>query len=121
MEAFVNMGNDFFTATGEKNLMLTSGYRSKQRQQELYNEDLERTNSTVSTSVSLPGYSEHNTGYAVDFGIKPENNVYKPYDGTGNFEWIAENAFKYGFILRYTTENRITSYNVCYTKLLRIV
>lgn len=46
-----------------------------------------------------PGHSEHNTGLAVDISF---NNVpYTSIDSYDEYDWIIENAHKYGFILRY--------------------
>lgn len=42
-------------------------------------------------SVMIPGHSEHQTGLAVDF-----NN-----SQTGSIQWLQENCWDYGFILRY--------------------
>lgn len=44
----------------------------------------------ITQSLMLPGHSEHHLGLAVDF--KCSNAAYK---------WLAENAWQYGFILRY--------------------
>ncbi len=101
IKALNEMVEVFVAVTGEKNLMIRSGFRSLARQQELYDQDLANTNSTVSAFVAKSGHSEHHTGYAVDFGIYPVNDVYKDYDGTGNFAWINDNCYKYGFIVRY--------------------
>ncbi len=46
--------------------------------------------------VALPGTSEHQLGIAVD--INPDYSVTK---GWGFYEWLRENAHKYGFIKRY--------------------
>lgn len=104
INALNTMTADFVAATGEKNLMVISGYRTKARQQELYDAELAKTNETVSTLVAMAGYSEHHTGLAVDFGVYPAGGVYKTYDGTGNFSWINENCHKYGFIVRYNAD-----------------
>ena len=44
----------------------------------------------VEESVAIPGTSEHQTGLAVDI-----TGTQKMYD------WLAQNSWKYGFILRY--------------------
>ncbi len=46
--------------------------------------------------VALPGTSEHQLGIAVD--INPDYSVTK---GWGFYEWLRDNAHKYGFIKRY--------------------
>lgn len=46
--------------------------------------------------VALPGTSEHQLGIAVD--INPDYSV---SDGEGVYDWLKDNAHKYGFIKRY--------------------
>lgn len=46
--------------------------------------------------VSLPGTSEHQLGIAVDINGDKENSTNEEV-----YTWLAENAYKYGFILRY--------------------
>ena len=46
-----------------------------------------------------PGHSEHQTGLAVD--IMGSNNDYNLFAESKEFEWMKNNAYKYGFILRY--------------------
>lgn len=101
----LNLMLDAFAAEKNiKNVMVNSGYRDEDYQQKLYNDELAATNATVSTLVALPGHSEHHTGFAVDFGLYPIDGVYKAYDGKGDYSWISDNCYKYGFILRYPTK-----------------
>ncbi len=102
--ALNKMADDFFNAKNNNSLMVISGYRTFARQQELYDAELKRTGLITSNLVALPGHSEHHTGYAVDFGIYPTNGVTKEFDGTGDFSWIDENSYKYGFVVRYRKE-----------------
>ncbi len=100
MEALNRMLLDFYNATGNDGVMVRAGFRTLEYQQELYDEELASTGQDYSTLVALPGYSEHHTGLAVDFTTYL-NNVYKDFDGTGDYEWIMENCYKYGFVNRY--------------------
>ena len=100
MEALNNMLLDFNTVTGNDGVEIMAGYRTYEYQQELYDEELESTGETSSTLVARPGYSEHHTGLAVDFTTNI-NGTHKSYDGTGDYAWINENCYKYGFINRY--------------------
>ena len=53
------------------------------------------------------GHSEHQTGLAIDFSLA--DNAEKT---TKNWEWLANNAYKYGFILRYPEgKEDITGYD----------
>ena len=46
--------------------------------------------------VAIPGYSEHELGLAVDINADKERSY-----GEEVYCWLAENAWRYGFILRY--------------------
>ncbi len=98
-DQLVTMFDDFFAETYDDNLLVLSGYRSKERQQELYEEDLEQTGLEISERVAKAGYSEHQTGYCVDLSLLGGD-----YDGTGIYSWIDEHCHEYGFILRYPEE-----------------
>ncbi|MGN0580357.1 MAG: D-alanyl-D-alanine carboxypeptidase family protein [Ruminococcus sp.] len=93
----VSMTRDFNTATGYDDLVVIGGFRTTEKQQELYDADLESTGNATSTRVALPGHSEHESGYAMDF----TTSTTWDYDGTGEYDWINKNCWKYGFILRY--------------------
>lgn len=98
MDALNDMLLDFYTATGNDHVMVNSGYRTPEYQQELYDDELAATGQNSSDLVAKPGYSEHYTGLAVDF----TTDYYKQSDiGTGDFAWINDNCYKYGFIVRY--------------------
>jgi len=99
--ALAAMLDDFHEETGLK-VVISSGFRSFQKQEELYNADLKATGLDYSESVAKPGHSEHQTGLSVDF---------KDFDGEGDYAWINENAWRYGFILRYP-ENKTSVTNI---------
>jgi D-alanyl-D-alanine carboxypeptidase len=46
--------------------------------------------------VAAPGTSEHEAGLAVDINAEPSASTDKEV-----YEWLADNAYRYGFILRY--------------------
>lgn len=96
-QPLTDMLNAFNEATGYDDIVIIGGYRTTERQQELYDEDLADTGLDVSERVALPGHSEHESGYAVDF----TTSTTWDYDGTGEYDWINKNCWKYGFILRY--------------------
>ena len=61
--------------------------------------------------VALPGCSEHQTGLAFDIGAM-RNNVYSSSTNNDERNWMNENAYKYGFILRYPKgKEDITGFN----------
>ncbi|MCC8135755.1 MAG: M15 family metallopeptidase, partial [Ruminococcus sp.] len=95
------MLDDFYEETGISDILIEGAYRTNERQQELYDADLAATGNDTSDRVALPGHSEHECGYALDFGI---NDDERDYDGTGEYDWINQNCWKYGFILRYAED-----------------
>ena len=61
------------------------------------------------TYSARPGFSEHHTGLAID--IDNIKTSYTDFDKTKEFIWMQENAYKYGFILRYPEDKvDITGY-----------
>lgn len=100
-DAIIAMLNDFNRATGDDNILVLSGYRTQELQQQLYDEDLEETGQDYSDRVSKPGYSEHQTGYSIDLSVYDGD-----YDGTGIYSWIDEHCAEYGIILRYPDAKR---------------
>lgn len=95
----ITMLDDFFEATYDDNILVLTGYRSKERQQELYEANLaESEDDEEASSVAKGGYSEHQTGYGVDLSLLGEDD----YDGTGIYAWINEHCHEYGYVLRYT-------------------
>ena len=93
-------------------ILAMSTYRSYSRQKTIYNNYLNSENGDVAkvdTYSARAGHSEHHTGLAVD--VKNDTKAYTKFGETKEFEWMKENAHKYGYILRYTAENQfITGY-----------
>lgn len=81
--------------------IVVSGYRTQEKQQSLYDEKIanfKREGYSDSEAVkqaeqwvAVPGYSEHQLGFAVDIN----GATYDVY------LWLQENSYKYGFIFRY--------------------
>jgi D-alanyl-D-alanine carboxypeptidase len=57
--------------------------------------------------VARPGHSEHHTGLAVDLGDEssPECDIEPPFEGTGAFHWLCQNAGCFGFELSFPRNN----------------
>ena len=107
---------DLFEAAAQDGITLyaTSGYRSYSTKKAIFERKLERMDEKqANASVAKPGYSEHQTGLAMDI----EGETTK---GTGLTEafgespegiWTAEHCAEYGFIIRYPKEKtNITGY-----------
>lgn len=83
-----------------------AGYRSDNEQKRVLNEKTaaymaegyskSRARELALETVALPGTSEHELGLAVDI-----NAVEGKSDSNEVYSWLAENAYKYGFIMRY--------------------
>ena len=96
--AFKEMASD--AEKEDLHLRIVSAYRSFDYQESLYNNYLKNEpQDKVDTYSARPGYSEHQTGLAVDIDNEKEN--YNRFHITQEFNWMKENAYKYGFILRY--------------------
>ena len=76
---------------------ITSGYRSYSYQRQLYNNYAARDGyAKADTYSARPGYSEHQTGLAMDINVAGDNFGYTPES-----KWLDANCYKYGFIMRY--------------------
>lgn len=84
-------------------LVLNSGYRSYAQQQEIYDEYFLKYDAvTAAGLVALPGSSEHQTGLGVDLTSQSVLDGERMVFGdTAEKKWLATNAYKYGFVIRY--------------------
>jgi len=81
-------------------IIVVSAYRDYKYQYELHNEYVKNKGIEYALLCSArPGYSEHQTGLAID--VMGSNNDYDLFEDSIEFEWMKNNAHKYGFILRY--------------------
>jgi LAS superfamily LD-carboxypeptidase LdcB len=81
-------------------LIIDTGYRSYQRQQDAYDRWLSREDEeSADAYVAHAGHSEHQTGLAFNLQVLP--NDYDEFATTAAYTWLVNNAHKYGFILRY--------------------
>lgn len=94
-------------------MMLASGYRSYTYQVNLYDGYVHNQGqSNADQSSARPGHSEHQTGLAAD--IEPINKQCELdacFGGLPEGKWLVENAYKYGFIIRYPADKvAVTGY-----------
>ncbi|WLR56739.1 M15 family metallopeptidase [Mesobacillus subterraneus] len=84
-------------------LAAVSGYRSYGRQETLFNAEVNKVGEEKALqAVARPGSSEHQTGLTMDISSKTNNfNLNEQFGSTKEGVWLAHNAHKYGFILRY--------------------
>ena len=96
-------------------LYFTSAYRSESYQNTLYNNYVANSSiEAADTFSSRPGYSDHQTGLALDFiSLTDRNSDFdeEKFFHTVEGQWLYNNAYKYGFILRYPEgKEKITGY-----------
>ena len=108
-DKFKKMASDAYLQD-ELKLRIVSAYRSFEYQENLYNKYLKfESQDKVDTYSARSGYSEHQTGLAID--IDNEIIEYNKFHLTREFAWMSNNAYKYGFILRYPLgKENITGY-----------
>lgn len=79
-------------------LLVNSAYRSYKDQEEVYQTYYNLYGEAyVKKYAARPGYSEHQTGLALDVASK-SNSI---FEQSKEFTWMKENAYKYGFVLRF--------------------
>lgn len=107
-EAFESMSDD--AKKEGMNIIAMSSYRSYDYQVNLYNNYVKTDGKEAADTYSArPGYSEHQTGLAVD--VYNLELPYTSFEKTEEFNWMQENAHKYGFILRFPKDKvDITGY-----------
>jgi D-alanyl-D-alanine carboxypeptidase len=92
-------------------IYISSGYRTPEKQDILFNQEIEsfkdkgydyiQAVNMAEKSVARAGYSEHNTGLALDL-----NGVKEDFDSTPEFQWLQEHAQDYGFVLRFPKDKQ---------------
>ncbi len=91
--------------------LVCSAYRSRETQEQLYQDKVERllaagydsreAPALAALEVARPGTSEHELGLAVDLVDAGHQALDQSQENTGTQRWLMENAWQYGFILRY--------------------
>jgi D-alanyl-D-alanine carboxypeptidase len=90
--------------------VLISGFRTISDQQELFFEISKQRNQTPAQRAKVsapPGHSEHHTGYAMDIGdgAVPSANLSTSFEKTAAYQWMQNNAAKYGFEMSFPPNN----------------
>ncbi len=100
---------------GITDVYVTSAYRTYAYQENLFNKYVaghQAEGMTYEEAVKAaleysaqPGTSEHQTGLCIDFITeKMGGNLNEEFENTAAFRWLSQNAYKYGFILRYPSD-----------------
>ena len=101
-------------------LIICSPYRDRDRQTMLFNNKVSRymeggmnymeAYNLASQAVTVPGSSEHQIGLAIDIITEGYSSLDEGFGNTRAGKWLADNSYKFGFILRYPAgKENITS------------
>ena len=110
-------------AAGIRDIYANSAFRTFDKQSSLYSNrvaqyraqgySIPAANAAAAKLIAPPGSSEHQLGLAIDFSTN--SNRYKlnaSFSRTRAGKWLLENAYRYGFILRYPEDKtNITHYS----------
>ena len=90
------------------NIIIVNGYRSYSYQGTVYATEVANSSAEIAdVSIAKPGYSEHQTGWAIDVNsIDCNTDDYDCFATTAEGSWVGLHAHEYGFIVRYTADNR---------------
>ncbi len=84
------------------NMWGQSQFRSYETQKKLYNNYVARDGKSAADTYSArPGFSEHQTGLAFDVCAKGKPCITSDFNNTPEAKWLSDNAWRFGFILRY--------------------
>lgn len=110
-------------AAGFKNVFVTSAYRSYSKQSDLFEGYIVKEMNSGSLSreqaiekvlrySAYPGTSEHQTGLCVDLMTYRMSDLDESFADEPVYDWLLENAWKFGFILRFPEDKTdITGYD----------
>ena len=93
-------------------LIAVSGYRSYGQQASIHERKVKAVGKKAALRVSAPpGCSEHQLGLAMDLGCKGNTSLTEAFGRLPEGIWVAQNAHRFGFIIRYKAEwEDITGY-----------
>ena len=105
----------FAAARDEKGYVLVavSGYRSYSTQNAIFARKVESVGwQKAMLLVAPPGCSEHQLGLAMDIGTSRDHSLTFAFGKTDEGMWVAENCWRFGFIIRYKDEwTDVTGYS----------
>lgn len=87
-------------------LYVKSAYRSFEEQKALKGAYTTTFGAGTANAFSAEqGYSEHQLGTTVDFVASRQGALTEAFDKTSGYQWLVDNAHKYGFIISYPKSN----------------
>ena len=111
--ALEEMAAELF-AQGQGQLVLNSAYRTFDHQAEVFEKKRKQYGvEEAKLRSALPGYSEHQTGLAADISVPSQGcAIMLCFGDTEAGKWIADNSWRFGYIIRYEKETQaITGYS----------
>jgi D-alanyl-D-alanine carboxypeptidase len=95
-------------AKHEIRLSVVSAFRSYDKQKGLWENQIKKRGSEAAAAVwsAPPGYSEHHTGFAVDFNGEDSSTILsESFENTTAYRWLSENAARFNFYLSFPKDN----------------
>lgn len=103
-------------------LLLLSGFRSVSSQAEIVQQKLAGGQSldAILRVSAYPGFSEHHTGLAIDFGSSECEHLTEAFDQTREFAWLGAHAAEYGFQLSYPRSHSVIIYEPWHWSMVKL-
>ena len=111
VERFNRLTDDFAAATGCADLMVVSGFRDYDFQNEIWVDRVQTEGEEEAAKyVAVPGYSEHHTALAMDLSVYLADGRTVYVEDYEPCDWFEEHAPEYGFVLRYPSVKAATTH-----------
>ena len=111
VERFNTLTDDFAAATGCADLMVVSGFRDYDFQNEIWVDRVQTEGEEEAAKyVAVPGYSEHHTALALDLSVYLADGRTVYVEDYEPCDWFEEHAPEYGFVLRYPSVKAATTH-----------
>jgi D-alanyl-D-alanine carboxypeptidase len=99
------------SAKAGRRVDIVAAYRSFDQQAALYNLRRESGDAGLLADTAVPGHSEHQLGTTIDFKSAGAADVDVSWAQTNTGRWMANNAWKFGFVMSYPKGERgVTCY-----------
>lgn len=93
------------------NLLVISAYRSFTKQIDVKALNIVKYGVGTANQFSAEqGFSEHQLGTTIDFTTATTGTNFVKFDTTKEYQWLKDNAHKYGFVLSYPKGNTYYAY-----------
>ena len=101
-------------AAGMGQIGMQNGYRGYSVQQRIHDQRVASLGKEAGERLAArPGYSEHQSGIAMDvFGCTPGCSSSEQFGTTTTYQWVVDHSWEYGWIIRYEDgQTPITGYD----------